>query len=610
MDPNLTRSQAHKVFGDLYRKERPPELKAEIDKIVAGTSDIFVRIKKIEELDARASRSSGSGGGGGSAGGQNRSGGRRPSGGPSGGGNNRSASAGSSPKIPGVAKQQPVSKPNALALYLTKVIGGEVAAWGAENGTLNTSMLGFSVTLSDRVVNAFRGLNEQHIVSAIKCYRSVLKFGWERWSPATYNTVIASYQFFNEFVKMPSVLARGEPPSAVVTLTLKLQKYYAMMIKYPNYKSILTKDLPALAEKSDELFPHVTNLRIAMDYITSLDNRSPSLVECFLAFYALDARKIYSWDDICRQLDVQEPVLDAYRAPEAVLGVINGKMKKLKETIRLKEGEIREIEEIRTRYYKFDESGRLVTAFLYPIAEEVLRRSYQEKMVNDGFIKKYISEPQRLLWLILKDFDLNGSVLLGGGVTVKEGGGSREVIVFRQGLFKPYLDEVELCLRGMDAFLKKHSDFEYSFKNLKEDITSKDIKDTALLSFIQLVLKTNKVFRTISLHLKTVADNHRMAAEGKGTGTDKMARTVELPIETFDIGMRYIAHYDKIIAGSTRLNSRTVHQAVEELLMNLYNYLYIFRDQDVLQTLVSSSGARAEIQSMKAELERLGESAG
>jgi hypothetical protein len=443
----------------------------------------------------------------------------------------------------------------------------------------------------------------------MKVYRSVLRFGWERWNPATYNTVLASYQFFNEFVKVPSLLQRNEPPSVLVTQTLKLQKFYAMLLRYPEYKTILTLDFPSLAEKSDELFPHVENTRIAMNYIISLDTKSPSITDCFLAFYALDTRKIFTWDDICRQLDIHDPVLDTYRGPEAVVSVINAKIKKLKETVRLKETEIKEIEEIKTRYYKFDESGRLITAFLFPIAEEILHRVYQEKMVTEGFIKKYVSEPHRLLWLILKDFDLSGSVLLNGAISIKDGNGSKEVMLFRQGLFKTFIDDVEICYRGIDTFVKKQPDFEYNFKNLKEDINSKEIKEPALLTFIQLANKTNKIFRTIAIHLKTVMDNHHMAEETKASAKEKLQRTADISIENFDIGMRYIGHYDKIIIGSSRFNNKTVVQAVEEILMNLYNYLYIFRDSEVLKTLVSSSGAKAEIKSMKAELERLGESA-
>ncbi|MCB1317994.1 MAG: hypothetical protein KDK27_18645, partial [Leptospiraceae bacterium] len=53
VDPTLTKADAHRVFGDLYRKPRSPELQAEVDKIVASTSDVFVRIERIEQLDAK-----------------------------------------------------------------------------------------------------------------------------------------------------------------------------------------------------------------------------------------------------------------------------------------------------------------------------------------------------------------------------------------------------------------------------------------------------------------------------------------------------------------------------------------------------------------------------
>jgi len=53
MDEPLTRTQAHKLFGELYNKPRPPELQKQVDEIVNRYSDIYVRIKKIHELDQK-----------------------------------------------------------------------------------------------------------------------------------------------------------------------------------------------------------------------------------------------------------------------------------------------------------------------------------------------------------------------------------------------------------------------------------------------------------------------------------------------------------------------------------------------------------------------------
>ena len=46
MDPTLTTAGAHKLFGELYRKQRPAEAQAKIDKVVAETQDVFARIRR------------------------------------------------------------------------------------------------------------------------------------------------------------------------------------------------------------------------------------------------------------------------------------------------------------------------------------------------------------------------------------------------------------------------------------------------------------------------------------------------------------------------------------------------------------------------------------
>lgn len=51
MNEPLTKSQAYRVFGQLYNKPRSPELQKQVEEIVNKYSDIFVRIQKIQELD-------------------------------------------------------------------------------------------------------------------------------------------------------------------------------------------------------------------------------------------------------------------------------------------------------------------------------------------------------------------------------------------------------------------------------------------------------------------------------------------------------------------------------------------------------------------------------
>ncbi len=51
MNEPITTTQAHKLFGELYQKPRPPELQQKVDEIIEKYKDVYVRIKKIQELD-------------------------------------------------------------------------------------------------------------------------------------------------------------------------------------------------------------------------------------------------------------------------------------------------------------------------------------------------------------------------------------------------------------------------------------------------------------------------------------------------------------------------------------------------------------------------------
>lgn len=586
MDPSLTRSKAHQVFGDLYRKPRSPELQKKVDEVVSSESDIFVRIKKIEELD-RQFRSSGSpelrGGDG-----------RRSN--MSGGGQESRASrkAGMPPREPGS--------------FWIRIFGGDLAVWGRRNSTFDVGFLGMKIELSRGVFKLFTNLKEDQVVATIKTLRSIMKFGWERWEPKRYNTVVAAYQFFNEFVKVASLFGKIDEDSNWVNQTLKMQKFYAMLIRYPDYAETLNEDLPELASISKELQTMVPTVKRTMKYITSLENRNPSLTNAILAFYAYTTRKIFNWEDILKQLDITEPITHQYRAPESILGMINAKIKKLKQDKNSKKLEIREIEEIKKNYFKFDESGKLVTDFIDEIVEDVVRRIFHENMLNESLIKNHKTQPHRLLYCIVRDFESTIATLLEGGVTVQSAGSTEEVIIIKSGLFRPSLDEVDMVYRSIDAFNKKNNNFSYSFKTFRDDIAKKNNSGGEVVAFLQIVSKANKALRNVATNIKTILDNHSMAfnSERSGQLKDKIARSKEIPIETLEIGMRFLPHSDRILMVNNRLNGLTVNKAFRESLMNLFNYLYLFRDQEIVKMLASSAKVEQEIANIETELKRMG----
>ncbi|MCB1158484.1 MAG: hypothetical protein KDK45_13355, partial [Leptospiraceae bacterium] len=46
-----SRTDAHKVFANLYRKKRSPEHQKKVDEIITRSNDVFIRIDLIKKLD-------------------------------------------------------------------------------------------------------------------------------------------------------------------------------------------------------------------------------------------------------------------------------------------------------------------------------------------------------------------------------------------------------------------------------------------------------------------------------------------------------------------------------------------------------------------------------
>lgn len=51
MDENVSRTEAHKIFANLYRKSRSAEHQAKVDEIITRSNDVFIRIDMIKKLD-------------------------------------------------------------------------------------------------------------------------------------------------------------------------------------------------------------------------------------------------------------------------------------------------------------------------------------------------------------------------------------------------------------------------------------------------------------------------------------------------------------------------------------------------------------------------------
>jgi len=596
MDPTLTRSAAHKVFGDLYRKPRPPELQEEVDRIVQSTADIFVRIKRIEELDERTTSKTQGPRDDVSA----RRGGQGSAGGSTGGRSGKPGHTG------GVRKKKSESADDDAPGFFASLFGGELVKWGKTNGTISAGFLGINPHLSSRAAGLFSFLKEEQLISTLKLLRLAVRDGWEIWPPRKYNTIAAALNFFEEYGKM-SVILKRERPEDWIRDSRNFVGSYLFLMAHPDYAAVLQEDMIEFSARYKDISGHVAAYRAAVQFLLNLDSRKPTLKSVITAFHVLARKEITDWNSAISDIRVKEPVLDTYRAPENIRNTISGKIGRLRETLSRARIDLQELGEIRKKYFQMDASGKVKVEFLNEICGDVVRRSYPESIINENLIQSHKKEPMKLLWIILKDFDTTVLSMLSGTVQTRVGGITQEVIVFKQGLFKTLMDEFAPVMRDMEVYLKKYKNVSYSFNDFIQD-TKKEPEDEILRSFHVIVKKSLKVFKGFLNDLQIIMQNHNSAldAAAAGKGKEKLLSSKQVPIETAAIGMRFLPFYENEIIASNRMNGKTIEKAVGDILMNLYNYIYIFRDPDISARLASVQKLQTDIEEASAALEKMG----
>ncbi|MBL8019056.1 MAG: hypothetical protein JNM27_05285 [Leptospirales bacterium] len=583
MDPTLTRAAAHKVFGDLYRKSRSPELQEQVDKVIQSVSDVYARIQRIEEIDAQAGKQKG----------VETAGIKRPP--------TRNPAA-STPKAP-VAPRKAEPRRGILGAILG---GGDIGVWGKETETLSAGFLGRNLRISQKAVDLFSALNEEQIVSTIKSFRTATREGWAAWEPSIYNTVVAAYQFFSEFVAVAPIFKRVERQESLAVETMKMQRAYALLIQYPNYKKVLNENLVRFISEHREANAGADILRNSMNFMGTMEGRQPTLKNIICAFYGLARKKVVTWQEVLQELQVGKPALDKYRAPEAIMQHIHSTIKKHENMIEAKRADIHEIEEVRSKFFEYDSAGKVRTDFLNPILADVLRRIYPEKLVNEAQAKAHKSEPPKLLYVIMKDFELSTLYLLEGSIHVRDGGNQIEAILFKQGLFRAIIDEFNSTMRDVDVYFRKNKNLTFTFQNFLETL-KKENSDEEIRRFVALTRKTNALFKKLLAAFRVIYDNHVAAKQDTNPASqDKLARTRTIPIESISVGKRYIPYYDVEVMSNNRWNAMTVETAIAQIVRDLYNYLFIFRDEELMGHMSSVTKIKAEISGLVQELKKLG----
>lgn len=590
MDPTLSRSEAHRLFGNLYRKERSPELQEKVDAVVASTSDIFVRIRHIEELDAAEEERKRSE--------------RAKRGGPS--APVRGGGGGGGTAVPAGPVGKKAGDKDSGGLF-ARLFGGPLVAWGAETRTLQTGLFGLNLRLDPAVQKVFH-MEEAAVGALSKVFRVLGGNAYDFLEPARFNLVMAAYQFFSEFVKAETAFRTSEGPEEWLIATLKMQKLYAQMIKYPDYQRVLVEDIPEVALRYDPIKAEVPAATKLLGYIANLDVRKPTLRNCILAHYALARKEVPGWEVVEKDVQAREPELDRYRAPQQVIERIYARIAELQGQIQERESSLNEIDSVRKRFFSFDEKGRIRIDFLVPIVAQTLKQIQPKAAIPEATVRAQMQEPHRLLYLLVRDIDLNYVNVLSGSVGLKSGAGHPEdVLLFKQGLFRKHVDDLNFLMRLLDSFYKKNVNFHYTFTDLMRDTRKAPEADTSR-EFVSIVGKCNRWFASLAKPLGILISNHDDAvrAEQQGKLNESVKRTAVLAIEGIGYERRFLPFYDRTLAISGRLADKSVYDALLELTQNLYNFLYIFRDEDLHKLLGSEASLRQDVATLQGRLQRMG----
>ena len=611
MERVLTKEKAHRLFGELYRRPRPPELQKQVEQIVKDNKDIFVRLKLIEDLEKKYTNE------------------KNPSAaksalpqqplkkgletrdakafGKEASSERRSQGERQSPRQEGQAKASqipPQQKRKKGPGFFERLFGRtnrRIAVWGRDTGALHSRFLQFELSTGAQTI--FLGLNEDDNIRTLKALRFAAGGIWEYVDAASYNTLIAVYQFFSDYIKYQNIFSRTENPMDWIDETLSMQKNYANLLRYNGYKKFILEVLPNYVGANEKYNSLLPSLDTSMRHIVSLGNRKPNLKDSIIAFYVLAENNLYAWEDLEKKLGVKEAIQDRFCAPQEVQVLIQQRIQNLKKKHTDLINETEEVKSIQKKYLAIDSNGNFDSNFLDHIIYDVVRRAYGEKNAVAHVIRSHKSQPHRLLFAILRDFNISYLPLLSASISVSGLDKVTESInIFSPNIFRERMDTFNQLLRAMDTYLRKYPGLSYAFPDFAKNKNTK-IFDPSLEAFHRLVDQVNDLFKEIVVDMQSVLNNHEQANQEKIMAKGEGERQKFKAIEEIGNRPRYLPYADTKIQGLGRLSGKSLQSALINLLTHMYNYLYIFHDS-MLRGLLHNSRKR-EIQKQKIE-ERLG----
>ncbi|WP_061251831.1 hypothetical protein [Leptospira interrogans] len=589
-----SRTDAHKTFADLYRKQRSPEHQEKIDEVIQKSNDIFIRIDLMKKVDEEFEKK------------------RQEE-------NKKSEDEDKAKRT--AEKSTTTSKSSAKPArktetssggigFLTNLFGGNTAInkFAKESGTMDVGFLGRKLQISSGVHNLFKFLKEDQIIATIQALRFCEQQGWRYWKPLVYNVVLNFNKLLNSIITLDSLFIDQISPEIFLNRATKLELYYARHLSRADCKDIIMTEVPELIRKDEKLVPKMPQITAGLSYGLNLEDGRPKMSDAIRAFHIVATKRMITWDEVVQQLNIPPINETKFQGSPDIIKEVETTLLRLADDIQTRLNRKEELQGLRERYFKIDDKGKMNFDFLNSIVDDYFENHVPENMQSASLKSSFKGTPHKLMYLLLRDFQASFAPILEGTVKVGTKNQSRDVIIMLPGLFKSDIEQINNLLRLLDAFNKKYPGFQYSFATYNEHTTSTvGVEDQITQNLLKLIGDAAGFMGKFAEKINILVENHLLAKQYEASGklNERVLVSKEKVIEEIKILHRFIPYCDSPIVSGNRLNGKTLEFAFLEMAKLLYNYAVIYKDKLTITKLTLHKKIDTELASLTKEYERL-----
>ncbi|EKR89587.1 hypothetical protein [Leptospira santarosai] len=584
-----SRTDAHKTFADLYRKQRSPEHQEQIDEVIQKSNDIFIRIDLMKKVDEEFEKKK-----------QEET--KKPE-----EDKPKKNSATSAKTIPKPTRK---TESNSSVGFLANLFGGNPAInkFAKESGTIDVGFLGRKLQVSVGVHNLFKFLKEDQIIATIQALRFCEQQGWRYWKPLVYNVVLNFNKLLNSIISLDSLFIDQISPEIFLNRATKLELYYARHLSREDCKDIIMTQVPELVRKDEKLVPKMPQIMAGLSYGLNLESGRPKMSDAIRAFHIVATKRMITWNEIVQQLNVPPINETKFQGSPDIIKEVETTLLRLTDDIQTRLNRKHELQSLRERYFRIDDKGRMNFDFLNLIVDDYFENHVPENMQSASMKSSFKGTPHKLMYLLLRDFQASYAPILEGTVKIGSKNQSKDVIIMHPGLFKSDIEQINNLLRLLDAFNKKYPSFQYSFATYNEHTTSTvGVEDQITQNLLKLLGDAAAFMGKFAEKINIIVENHLLAKQYETSGklNERVLVSKEKVIEEIKILHRFIPYCDSTIVSGNRLNGKTLEFAFLEMTKLFYNYAVIYKDKFTITKLTLHKKLDSELGSLTTEYERL-----